>query len=589
MTDPDNNSGLVSDCEALLAARDTLAGSASLNWTADTPIAQWDGVTVRGTPQRVTRLDIRQKGLDGTIPGELGLLSNLTILNLRTNRLTGTIPAELGNLTGLERLLLHDNRLTGPIPDLSGLSNLKMLWLSGKEMSLTGSLPAWLNTMSGLESLSLWGNELSGPIPDLTGMTNLKLLKIQSNNLDGGVPAWLGDMSDTLRGLYLHLNPLGGTIPPELGKLTRLSRLWLHSSGLTGPIPVELGEMERLRGLNLRDNSLTGPIPSELGGLSNMQKLRLHNNDLAGSIPAELGSLSNLTDLWLSGNGLSGSIPSQLGMLDNLKQLSVKDNNLSGDIPAELGDLGDTLTHLFLAGNSGLTGCVPAGLAAVRSNDLDNLELRVCGEEVIPPDLAIDSVIIGDLSSIGGTSFTLSAQVRNQGDESSGPTTLRYYRSIDATITGLDTEVGTDSVLALDPSENSVGSISLTAPTSVGSYYYGACVDTVPKEINPENNCSDAVAVTVVYASISDLIDDLPWVKDGVTENERRATVYIREFALIDPLIAERVARMPWLADGVADIELEMLGRLLDIANADPQTAVAVTTVPDDTGRLTST
>ena len=50
-----------------------------------------------GTPQRVTRLAIPGKGLDGTIPSVLGRLSMLTHLNLRSNdRLTGEIPSELG-------------------------------------------------------------------------------------------------------------------------------------------------------------------------------------------------------------------------------------------------------------------------------------------------------------------------------------------------------------------------------------------------------------------------------------------------------------------------------------------------------------
>ena len=52
--DAANNPGLVSDCEALLASRDTLAGTATLNWSADTPIADWEGVVLEGTPQRVT-------------------------------------------------------------------------------------------------------------------------------------------------------------------------------------------------------------------------------------------------------------------------------------------------------------------------------------------------------------------------------------------------------------------------------------------------------------------------------------------------------------------------------------------------------
>ena len=32
---PHNNPGLVSDCEALLASRDTLVGTATLNWSVD--------------------------------------------------------------------------------------------------------------------------------------------------------------------------------------------------------------------------------------------------------------------------------------------------------------------------------------------------------------------------------------------------------------------------------------------------------------------------------------------------------------------------------------------------------------------------
>ena len=60
--DPDNNPGLVSDCEALLAGRDTLAGDATLNWSVDVPIADWDGVTVSGSPERVTEWTFRVKG-----------------------------------------------------------------------------------------------------------------------------------------------------------------------------------------------------------------------------------------------------------------------------------------------------------------------------------------------------------------------------------------------------------------------------------------------------------------------------------------------------------------------------------------------
>ena len=51
--DAANNPGLVSDCEALLAGKDTLVGTGTLNWSADVPMVNWDGVSVGNSPTRV--------------------------------------------------------------------------------------------------------------------------------------------------------------------------------------------------------------------------------------------------------------------------------------------------------------------------------------------------------------------------------------------------------------------------------------------------------------------------------------------------------------------------------------------------------
>ena len=376
-----SNTNLVADCEALMASRNLLEGNTGrLNWSPARPIDQWEGVYLGGTPARVTKVILRRYGLDGTVPADLSGLPMLTELNLHSNSLTGNIPPELNRLSRLEKLLLHNNRLTGQIPNLSGLRNLEMMWFSGRDMNLTGGVPTWLNSMSGLESLSLWGNNLGDngtrSIPNLTGMTSLSLLKLQSNNLTGGIPTWLGQMQ-SLRGLYIHANPLGGTIPRELGNLTRLRRIWLHSSNLTGTIPPELANMANLGTLNLRGNGLTGSIPTELGRLSGLQDLLLHDNQLTGGIPSVLGNLTNLRRLWLSENRLTGGIPTQLGRLPSLEHLNLHTNDLSGAIPSQLGDLGDTLTRLRLGasegsrGNTGLTGCVPRPLAgATDAGDL---------------------------------------------------------------------------------------------------------------------------------------------------------------------------------------------------------------------------
>ena len=100
----------------------------------------------------------------------------------------------------------------------------------------------------------------------------------------------------------------------------------------------------------------------------------------------------------------------------------------------------------------------------------------------------------------------MSATARNQGGGNAGATTLRYYQSTDTTITTTDTEVGVDSVSALNASGSSAESISLTAPSTAGAYYYGACVDAVTGESDTTNNCSAAVTVTVGATPAPDLV-----------------------------------------------------------------------------------
>ena len=113
-------------------------------------------------------------------------------------------------------------------------------------------------------------------------------------------------------------------------------------------------------------------------------------------------------------------------------------------------------------------------------------------------DLTVSSVSVSNSNPAAGASFTLRATVRNDGDASSAVTTLRYYRSTNATISRSDTQVGTDSVSGLSASRTSAESISLTAPSSAGTYYYGACVDSVTGESDTDNNCSSGVRVAVV-------------------------------------------------------------------------------------------
>ena len=100
--DQADNPGLMRDCFTLLGAKDELRGTGALNWDTGTAIASWDGVTVAGTPQRVTKLKLENKDLTGTIPWELTGLTALTELKLSGNALGGCIHP------GLKAVASHD-------------------------------------------------------------------------------------------------------------------------------------------------------------------------------------------------------------------------------------------------------------------------------------------------------------------------------------------------------------------------------------------------------------------------------------------------------------------------------------------------
>ena len=215
--DDPSNSGLIADCSVLLAAKDILAGTASLNWSPSRRIDQWDGLRLDGSPKRVTAVKLDKKGLTGQIPAILGNLGKLEELWLDNNDLSGDIPPEIGNLTALEWLGLSENQLTGAIP--SQIGNLTALeWLGLSENQLTGAIPSQIGNLTSLESLWLFSNHLTGPLPPE-----------------------LGNLSN-LTALVLGINQLTGAIPPELGKLTNLEYLAIDFNQLTGCVPSSLRE-----------------------------------------------------------------------------------------------------------------------------------------------------------------------------------------------------------------------------------------------------------------------------------------------------------------------------------------------------------
>ena len=270
--------GLIDDCALLLRSRDTLAGTAALNWSEGTPLEDWDGVTVGGDPERVTGLRLAAFGLSGSIPLRLGLIDELRDVDLRNNRLTGEIPWSLGTLTELRGLFLDGNQLRGEIPPaLGNLRHLRQLHLANNE--LTGEIPPRLGDLVGLQSLNLENNQLTGEIPPQLGeLVEVEYLDLSHNELTGIIPRQLGELA-ALRALFLNGNRLRGWIPLDLQNLESLESLYLANDERStapdgtedqvGCVPSALrgvGDTD-LDALGLRDCTALGdqvPFPHDL-------------------------------------------------------------------------------------------------------------------------------------------------------------------------------------------------------------------------------------------------------------------------------------------------------------------------------------
>ncbi|KAK2360024.1 putative leucine-rich repeat receptor protein kinase [Trifolium repens] len=192
---------------------------------------------------------------------------------------------------------------------------------------------------------------------NLSVFHNLESLVIKSIGLQGTIPKEIGLLSK-LTHLDLSDNSLTGEVPSSLGNLRQLQYLDISYNGLYGLIPHEFGFIEHLIALNLSNNIIEGEIPSSLGNLTKLTHLDMSANSLVSMIPPSLGNLSLLEELDISRNYFEGFIPVELGFLKNLIRLDLSNNRLNRNLPISLSNL-TQLYYLDISYNY-LTGSLPS-------------------------------------------------------------------------------------------------------------------------------------------------------------------------------------------------------------------------------------
>ena len=141
-------------------------------------------------------------GTDGVeLWGGCYSIENNTQLHLGNNQRTGSIPPEIGNLTNLNYLGLYLNQLTGSIPpEIGNLTNLT--WLDLGNNGLTGSIPPEIGNLTNLTHLNLRYNQLNGEIPESICDLNIEWssswsFNISNNQLCPPYPSCIEDYMGT--------------------------------------------------------------------------------------------------------------------------------------------------------------------------------------------------------------------------------------------------------------------------------------------------------------------------------------------------------------------------------------------------------
>ncbi|KAL7534805.1 hypothetical protein ACHAXR_006087 [Thalassiosira sp. AJA248-18] len=122
-----------------------------------------DGGDWSETLKFLTEEHVWNNNLQGGLPTEIGLLTELVALQIGLNDIHGNIPDTLGLLTKMTHIVLDHNDLSGPIDSLTTLSSLRFVDLSSNEM--TGSLMN-ANNLTKLEQFKVNGNHFTGPVPE---------------------------------------------------------------------------------------------------------------------------------------------------------------------------------------------------------------------------------------------------------------------------------------------------------------------------------------------------------------------------------------------------------------------------------------
>ncbi|KAL8137924.1 hypothetical protein V2J09_003925 [Rumex salicifolius] len=375
------------DASVMEELKTSLKLPSTVKWSDSNP-CKWDHV-VCDSNSRVTRIQLGNLGVSGTLPSSLSSLSNLQVFELMGNTISGALP-NLAGLSSLQMLNLHDNSFTSiPSDFFKGMTSLVAVYLDKNPLG-NWSIPDSLQEASSLQNFSANSVNLIGPIPGFISpntFPSLAHLHLSSNHLAGELPSSFSGLP--IQSLWLNgqtftngTRSLGGSIA-VLQNMTDLVQILFNMNAFTGPIP-DLSKLTNLKDFNLRDNSLTGPVPDSLTALTSLQTVNLTNNALQGPTPkfpasVELDMIDGRNSFCLTTPGLAcdSRVDALISFMGSFGYPLVFAQSWTGNDPCANSWMGiacasGNITVVNLPGK-GLTGTISPSIARLTSVQTLNL------------------------------------------------------------------------------------------------------------------------------------------------------------------------------------------------------------------------
>jgi len=440
---------------ALYNATKGIAWAKNNNWLTQN-IDTWYGVTVeRG---KVTKVNLNSNNLDGTLPYEIGYLTNLNTLNLYENNLSGTLPIAIGWLQNLEILNVRNNSLSGTLPDdLYNLGKITSLNLSKNQFE--GAISSNIVLLNSAIVLDFSNNNFLNmneiTLTPSNSLPNLQLLSVANNYLTFGdleynmnkfsgfsyVPQKMVDEQQTItasefssislsvyvdgsKNMYTWSkgNSVIGT--PSTDNSLVFSKVQLADAGsyhctITNSLvpdlfltyaPIKLEVTPTQLPMQSHDQDILLKLYYSADGANWNYMWNPAQVDVYNWHGVTLNHEGYVTHIDLTGNNLVGTIAPELSQLQYLESFVVADNVLSGELPISIGSM-PKLRTLDISNNKlNVIGQLPASLTLdrlkVSSNYLNYNSLEINASipniEYYPQKTLVETIMIQ-----GGQSLTI--------------------------------------------------------------------------------------------------------------------------------------------------------------------------------------